>query len=435
MSAGVTTPDGAAQKSRAGRDLPASIAVAIVLIAIIVASLAFVKDALPRRGRRRDRHRPVGARPRARRPTAPGCRPSRWSSGAVGMIVGAYYGGPDVLVVVLAGTVLVSILWRMPRGQDGFVRDVTATVFCLVYLPFLASFVALLLDADDGVERVLTFIVVTIASDIGGFVAGVLFGEHPMAPVISPKKTWEGFAGSAVGCVARRASRASSGCSTATGGSASCSALVVVVAATLGDLAESLIKRDLGHQGHEQHPARPRRHHGPARLAARDGLGGLARPALPRLDLTASQRAMSDPPLRRSGLTRIGALSLGLIEQSVRRPTMDAVSAGTDIATPTHTPVTRATHKPPTATRSLPGIAYTDPRAVRAGAGRGLRAGLDPRRSRLRAGRARAVRHGQRRPRARRRRPRTRRRAAGDVERLPAPGLDDPRGHRRRPVR
>lgn len=240
----VESPPPEAKKSRAGRNLPASIAVAIVLIAIIVASLAFVEDlflvvvaaamlvALWELGRALTTNGtwmpliPMGA-------------------GAVGMIVGAYYGGPEVLVVVLAATVLVCLLWRMPRGQDGFVRDVTATVFCLVYLPFLASFVVLLLDDDQGVEQVLTFVAVTIASDIGGYCAGVLFGRHPMAPVISPKKTWEGFAGSAAGCLVV---------------GVLCVVYllegdwwvglllgaVVVVAATLGDLVESLIKRDLG---------------------------------------------------------------------------------------------------------------------------------------------------------------------------------------------
>jgi phosphatidate cytidylyltransferase len=237
-----STPE--VKKSRAGRDLPASVGVAVVLIGVIVVSLAFVKDlflvvvaaamlvGLWEMGR-------ALATNGTWMPTIP------MTAGAVGMIAGAYYGGPDVLVVVLAGTVLVSILWRMPRGPEGFVRDVTATVFCLVYLPFLASFVALLLDDEDGVRRVLTFIAVTIASDIGGYGAGVLLGKHPMAPVISPKKTWEGFAGSALGCV---------------GVGVACVVgwldgdwwigvvlgLVVVVAATLGDLAESLVKRDLG---------------------------------------------------------------------------------------------------------------------------------------------------------------------------------------------
>jgi phosphatidate cytidylyltransferase len=232
------------RKSRAGRDVPISIAVGLVLIVVIVASLAFFKDlflivvavaiviALWEMGR-------ALAHNGTWLPLAP------MAAGSVGMIVGAYYGGPDLLVVFLAATLLGSILWRMPRGQDGFVRDITATGFVLVYLPFLASFVALLLSEDDGIERVLTFVAVTIASDIGGFVAGVLFGRHPMAPVISPKKTWEGFAGSTIGCLLA---------------GVACLAwlldddwwiglvlgAVAVVAATLGDLAESLIKRDLG---------------------------------------------------------------------------------------------------------------------------------------------------------------------------------------------
>ena len=99
---------------------------------------------------------------------------------------------------------------------------------------------------DDGVKGIVTFIAVTAASDIGGYIAGVLFGKHPMAPVISPKKSWEGFAGSTRLLRRGRASRWWSGCSTATGGSASCLGLIAVVMATLGDLCESVIKRDLG---------------------------------------------------------------------------------------------------------------------------------------------------------------------------------------------
>lgn len=166
-------------------------------------------------------------------------------SGATGMLVGAYYGGPRVLVVVFACTVLLGMLWRMPRGQDGFVRDVTATVFCLVYVPFLAAFVSLLLAKDDGVSRVITFIVVTVASDIGGYAAGATLGRHPMAPTISPKKSWEGFAGSVAACLL-------AGVLTVTlllDGAwwvGLVLGAVAVVAATLGDLVESMIKRDLG---------------------------------------------------------------------------------------------------------------------------------------------------------------------------------------------
>ena len=112
-------------------------------------------------------------------------------------------------------------------------QNATASVFVLVYVPFLGSFVALLLAEggswdfdrwDDGVKGIIVFILITIASDIGGYIAGVLFGRHPMAPVISPKKSWEGFAGSARRSAWPSASASSSGCSTATGGSASRSA-------------------------------------------------------------------------------------------------------------------------------------------------------------------------------------------------------------------
>ena len=93
------------------------------------------------------------------------------------------------------------MLWLLRRGVAGYVQNATASVFTLIYIPFLGSFVALLLAEDEGAKAVITFIRVTVASDIGGYAAGVLFGKHPMAPVISPKKSWEGFAGSAVACV------------------------------------------------------------------------------------------------------------------------------------------------------------------------------------------------------------------------------------------
>ena len=60
----------------------------------------------------------------------------------------------------------------------------------------MGGFAALIAASPDGADRVLTFIALSIASDIGGYAAGVLFGKHPMAPAISPKKSWEGFAGS-----------------------------------------------------------------------------------------------------------------------------------------------------------------------------------------------------------------------------------------------
>nr|WP_246284199.1 phosphatidate cytidylyltransferase [Nocardioides perillae] len=175
--------------------------------------------------------------------------------GGVVMVVVAYVWGAEALVTATAVTALATMLWLLRRGVEGYVRTATASVFTLVYVPFLGSFVALLLaeggigsDAEEpsqGALGIVCFILVTIASDTGGYVAGVLFGKHPMAPVISPKKSWEGFAGSAALCVF-------AGWLTVTqllDGPAWVGVvlgLITVVMATLGDLCESVIKRDLG---------------------------------------------------------------------------------------------------------------------------------------------------------------------------------------------
>jgi phosphatidate cytidylyltransferase len=166
-------------------------------------------------------------------------------AGSLAMVFGAWFGGAPPVGAALAVTALAVMLWRLRAGVDGFVRDATAGVFTAVYLPFLAAFVILLLRDDDGIWRVVTFILVTIASDIGGYAVGVLFGKHPMAPVVSPKKSWEGFAGSAVSCMVvgwltvdyLLDGRWWVGVLLG---------MVAVVTATLGDLCESVIKRDLG---------------------------------------------------------------------------------------------------------------------------------------------------------------------------------------------
>ncbi len=238
---------------RAGRDLKAAVASAVVLLGAIAVSLAFWKPAFMfivvaavvvavwelRQGLlAKDIDIPE-------QPLMLG--------GAI-MVVVAYLWGAPALVTATAVSALVTMLWLLRRGIDGYVRTSTASVFTLVYVPFLGSFVALLLAEggrggggidNDGVAGILTFILVTIASDIGGYVAGVLFGKHPMAPVISPKKSWEGFGGSLV--------------FTVVAGWALvvylldgdwwvgvCLGLIAAVMATLGDLCESVMKRDLG---------------------------------------------------------------------------------------------------------------------------------------------------------------------------------------------
>jgi phosphatidate cytidylyltransferase len=165
--------------------------------------------------------------------------------GGVVMVLVAFAYGAPALVTATAVTALACMLWRLRGGVSGYVRDTTAAVFTVVYVPFLGGFVALLLGEDRGALAIVTFVLVTIASDIGGYAVGVVVGKHPMAPVISPKKSWEGFAGSAASCVVvgwLTVAYLLDGrwwVGVLLG-------LIAVVMATLGDLCESVIKRDLG---------------------------------------------------------------------------------------------------------------------------------------------------------------------------------------------
>jgi len=229
---------------RAGRNLPAAIGVGVLLAGVVVVSLFARKEAF------------VGVVAVAavlgvrELTTAFGTRGIKvpfipLSGGAVGMVLAAYVSAEEGLVLAFALTAFALVLWRIVDGVSGAVQDVVASVFSAAYVPLLAGFACLMLAQRDGPQRILVTIGVVAASDVGGYTAGVLFGKHPMAPTISPKKSWEGFAGSTTACLAVGAGLVVwllSGpwwAGLAVG--AAC-----VVSATLGDLSESLIKRDLG---------------------------------------------------------------------------------------------------------------------------------------------------------------------------------------------
>lgn len=147
--------------------------------------------------------------------------------------------------IALAATVLGCLLWRMREGAAHFVRDISASLLVAVYVPLLVAFAVQLTVAPQGIGRVLTFLLCVIASDVGGYAAGVVAGRHPMAPTISPKKSWEGFGGSMVAGMV-----AGSLCVALFFGApwywGTVAGALLVATATLGDLVESLIKRDLG---------------------------------------------------------------------------------------------------------------------------------------------------------------------------------------------
>ena len=90
---------------------------------------------------------------------------------------------------------VVALAWRIRRGTDGFVKDATASLFVGFYLLFMVGFVMLMLREDDRVTRIVAFIAITVCNDVGGYFAGVLFGKHPIAPQVSPKKSWEDWPG------------------------------------------------------------------------------------------------------------------------------------------------------------------------------------------------------------------------------------------------
>lgn len=139
---------------------------------------------------------------------------------------------------------------HLQHGPKNYVRDTSMGIFVLTWIPLFGSFAAmmsLLRGHHDvpGSMFIITFMLCVIASDTGGYIAGVMFGSHAMAPTVSPKKSWEGFAGSILfGAV--------------TGALAVQYLLYydwwwgvllgigLVVCATLGDLLESQFKRELG---------------------------------------------------------------------------------------------------------------------------------------------------------------------------------------------
>ncbi|MBJ7383328.1 MAG: phosphatidate cytidylyltransferase [Mycolicibacterium sp.] len=245
-----TAPAGEPKKSsRAGRDLPAAIGVGALLGFGVIAILLFaprvwvavVAVAMV-----------VATLEVTRRLTEGG-----YSIPLLPLLVGGQamiwltwpYGAAGALGA-FGGTVVTCLIWRLLSGglkapPVNYLRDVAVTVFLATWIPLFGAFGVLLVYPDDGAGRVFCLMLGVVFSDIGGYTAGVLFGKHPMAPAISPKKSWEGLGGSLVFGIA-------------------VSVLAVefllekpwwvgiplgimlVITGTLGDLIESQVKRDLG---------------------------------------------------------------------------------------------------------------------------------------------------------------------------------------------
>ncbi|WP_064458215.1 phosphatidate cytidylyltransferase [Streptomyces hygroscopicus] len=237
---------GPGKKKSAGRNLPAAIGVGVGLGVIIVASLFIYKpvfigviavavvvglwELTSRLAERKD----------IRVPLVP------LAVGGVAMVVAGYVRGAQGAVVAVALTALAVLVWRMTEPPDDYLRDVTAGVFAAFYVPFLATFVALMLDTGDGPWRVLTFLLLTVVSDTGAYAVGWRFGKHPLAPRISPGKTREGLLGAVTFAMVAGALCMQYLIDDGVWWQGLLLGLAVAVSATLGDLGESMIKRDLG---------------------------------------------------------------------------------------------------------------------------------------------------------------------------------------------
>ena len=248
----MTTSDNQTHTPKAGRDLPVAIGVGVALFVSFAVGLIWfpwlfiglvavglsaaaveVHRALLRKGMRAE-ILPIVA-------------------GTALSVIGGYLAAvtdmrvtpTSFVIICLGATTIVALASRLFRGAEGFIRDVAASALVIAYIPLLGMFVPLLMAAPDGQLRILTVIACVVASDTGAYAVGSLIGRHKLAPHISPGKTWEGLVGgvAVTTAVAVLASVFLLGAPWWVGVPLG---VLVSLAATTGDLVESLLKRDAG---------------------------------------------------------------------------------------------------------------------------------------------------------------------------------------------
>ena len=229
----------------AGRNLPLAIVTALALAGVLIGTLVLSRPAF------------IAfllgivtlallelltvLRARATRPA----QPVVLAMGAL-LVVGAYLEGAAALSFGLLVTILAAFAWYLiDRGRTEVTRNVAATVFAVVYVPFMAAHLSLVVGrADHYVGAVLGYAALVVIYDTAAYATGTTLGRRPIAPQVSPNKSWEGAIGASVVCLLAGAFllplwepwTLASGLVLA---AATC------VVAPLGDLSESMLKRDL----------------------------------------------------------------------------------------------------------------------------------------------------------------------------------------------
>ena len=174
---------------------------------------------------------------------------------ALGLVIGAmmlaaaYLKGEQAMLLFVAMGTMLAFLWYMvepAKAREGAVRNIGVTILGIVYVPFLAGYALVLLSAPSGRALVLSILGLTFLYDISAFAVGSFYGHRPLAPSISPKKSWEGLLGATIVTVAvGLALLPSIAPIDPSFARAAGMSVIIVIFAPLGDLAESLIKRDL----------------------------------------------------------------------------------------------------------------------------------------------------------------------------------------------
>lgn len=228
----------------AGRNLPVAIAVGLVLAGLVFGTLFWRPGAffvLAAAAILLAQYEFYGAV--ARR----GYRPATALGIAGGAVVlaGAFWRGPQALSFGIVLTLVGSFLWfLLEQNRANVTTNIAVTVMGVVYIPMLGAHAVLIRGLPDGIALELAFIGAAAFYDVGAYASGSFFGKHKIAPAVSPSKTWEGAIGATV-FVFVTALLIGPHLGPLDVGSSALLALAASVLAPLGDLFESMIKRDL----------------------------------------------------------------------------------------------------------------------------------------------------------------------------------------------
>jgi phosphatidate cytidylyltransferase len=231
--------------ARAGRNLPLAILTGLLLAGVLITSLilsrpafivfllAIVTLALL--------ELLTVLRARATRPA----RPVVLAMGGL-LVVGAYLEGLAALSFGLLVTILAAFAWYLvDRGRTEVTRNVAATVFAVVYVPFMAAHLSLVVGrADHYVGALLGYAALVVIYDTAAYATGATLGRRPIAPQVSPNKSWEGAIGASIACLLAGAFLLPLWVPWTLASGLVLAAATCVVA-PLGDLSESMLKRDL----------------------------------------------------------------------------------------------------------------------------------------------------------------------------------------------